>query len=127
MHVCTPSPEIDFDRYYDSTAPCKWVEVMPAFKSDLTAYLLKNRRYPDSSLFRGEEGRVIVQFIVDTSGCVRDPEIVRSSTFTLLDLEALRVVQTMMHAPLWTPGNRMGERRKYFSRCRSLSRSIDTL
>lgn len=105
--ICTPSYSETWA--YDSTAPCKWVEVMPAFNGDLMAYLAANRHYPDSSLARAEEGRVIVQFIVGKTGRIRDPKVVRSSTFRVLDQEGMRIIRTMMDTPMWTPGRQNGK------------------
>lgn len=111
VRIIPPWPQHNIPPY-DSTAPRRWVETMPAFKGDLMAYLAATRRYPDSSLARGEEGRVVVQFVIDTTGRVREPRIVRSSTFPLLDLEALRVIRTMIPEALWTPGKQDGRKKE---------------
>ncbi len=51
------------------------------------------------------EGRVIVQFMVNTAGKVQDALVVRSVD-PALDREAIRVV---MSSPDWTPGKQGGE------------------
>lgn len=76
-----------------------------ANRSDLMQYLGQNIRYPKNSQKKGEQGRVIVQFIVERDGSVRDAKVVRSVSKDL-DKEALRVVRQM---PKWTPGKKDGK------------------
>lgn len=76
-----------------------------ANRSDLMQYLSQNIRYPKNSQKKGEQGRVIVQFIVERDGSVRDAKVVRSVSKDL-DKEALRVVRQM---PKWTPGKKDGK------------------
>lgn len=84
------------------------VEKMPEFPggpAEMMKYLQQNISYPKEAHSCGISGRVIVQFIVDKSGELRDFEIKRSIS-PELDAEALRVVRQM---PKWTPGTQRGK------------------
>ena len=62
--------------------------------------------YPEEQLKEGIQGRVIVQFYVDTIGRVCEPRIVRGKD-SALDREALRVVWLF---PKFTPGKLNGKK-----------------
>ena len=55
------------------------------------AGLQKHMRYPEDAQKSNIEGRVIVQFVVDEKGDVRDPVILRSLSDSC-DREAIRVI-----------------------------------
>ena len=79
------------------------VEVMPRFPGDeveLFRYLLKNVKYPKAARKNKIEGKVILTFVVDKNGTVRDVRVIQSVS-PELDEEALRVIKLM---PQWTPG-----------------------
>ena len=52
------------------------------------------------------QGRVIVRFIIDSNGIVISPQVVRSSGDFYLDMEAVRVIESM---PKWKPGKHKGK------------------
>lgn len=79
-------------------APYKKAE-FPGGENDLLIYLMKNVVYPKEAASAGEQGKVVVQFVVDTDGSVNDIEVTQSVT-PALDKEAVRVVKSM---PRWTP------------------------
>ena len=84
------------------------VEEMPEFKGGnkaLMDYLAANLQYPKGAETKGTQGRVIVQFIVNTDGSIDDAKVVRSVD-PELDAEALRVINGM---PKWKPGTQKGE------------------
>jgi len=83
----------------------KWVERMPEFPGEVRTYLNQQIIYPAEAKLNGDEGRVLIRFIVDTTGQLRDPVIFKSTGFPLLDKEALRVVSAM---PPWKPATRDG-------------------
>lgn len=101
----TPAPAADA-----KTAPVKEsktdvtfgeVEQMPEFPGGMSAllqFLSDNINYPKGA--EDVSGRVVVRFVVDKDGSVRDPEILKSVD-PLLDAEALRVVGLL---PKFTPG-----------------------
>lgn len=85
------------------------VEQMPEFPGGTNAlmkFLVKNVKYPAVAQKEKTEGRVIVQFVVDTQGNVTSPKVV-SSVSPELDQEALRVVKMM---PKWKPGMQKGHK-----------------
>ena len=84
------------------------VEQMPSFPGGNAAmmrYLAENIKYPVSAQKAKDQGRVVVQFIVEKDGTVTGVKTVRSVTPTL-DAEAVRVIKAM---PKWTPGKQGGE------------------
>lgn len=86
----------------------KTVEEMPEFpggQEALRDFIMKNVRYPREAHEKGIQGRVYVQFNVDTDGSVTDASIIRSVD-PLLDQEALHVVNAM---PKWKPGKQKGQ------------------
>ena len=84
------------------------VEQMPTFPGGdaaLMKYLAENIKYPVSAQKAKEQGRVVVQFIVEKDGAVTSVKTVRSVT-PALDAEAVRVIKAM---PKWTPGRQGGQ------------------
>ncbi|MBQ8127849.1 MAG: M56 family metallopeptidase [Prevotella sp.] len=84
------------------------VEQMPEFPGGMEAlmqFLSKNMKYPDEATKAGQEGRVIVSFVVEADGRVTNAKVVKSVA-PLLDAEALRVIGLM---PRWEPGRQNGE------------------
>lgn len=84
------------------------VENMPEFpggNTELMKFLAKNINYPAEAQQKGEQGRVIVQFVVGKDGKLSDIKIMRSISPTL-DAEAIRVIKAM---PDWKPGTQRGQ------------------
>lgn len=97
-----PVPEPVKEKLYEV------VEVMPIFPGGneaLMKFLSNEIKYPDESVKKGDQGRVIVQFVVNKDGTIADLKVVKGVT-PLLDAEALRVMGEM---PKWTPGMEKGE------------------
>jgi len=87
------------------------VEDMPTFNGgdpaeEFRMYIARNLKYPKSAAKNGVDGRVIVQFMVNTEGEVDNAVVVRSVD-PALDKEALRVVNA---SPKWTPGKQRGKK-----------------
>jgi protein TonB len=61
---------------------------------------LRELVYPEVAKENGIQGRVTLQFVVDTDGSVRDVKVIRGVD-PALDKEAVRVVSS---SPKWTPG-----------------------
>ena len=83
-------------------------EQMPQFgenNSELAKFLMENVKYPKDAAKNKIQGRVLVEFIVDKEGNIKDPTILQSA-YPSLDAEALRVVKLM---PRWTPGRDKGQ------------------
>ncbi|WP_276134781.1 energy transducer TonB [Polluticoccus soli] len=73
---------------------------MPQFPGNVNQFLSKNIQYPDEAVANGISGKVVIGFVVDSTGYL-DSVYVRESVHTSLDKEALRVVRLM---PRWIPG-----------------------
>lgn len=73
-----------------SSAPAT---VAPGWNALLAAWLAANRRYPDESRRRSEEGEVTVRFTVASDGRVSEVNLVKGSGFASLDAAALRLLQ----------------------------------
>jgi len=76
---------------------------------EMTTYVVKNVKYPETARKKGISGMPVIQFVVDQSGRVRDVEVIKSAEATL-DAEAKRAVEQMMLGSfLWTPGKKDGK------------------
>ena len=85
------------------------VEQQPEFPggmAELMKYLQKNIKYPPICQDQGIQGRVVVQFVVNSDGSIVDPVVIKSVN-PHLDKEALRVVSAM---PKWKPGEQRGKK-----------------
>lgn len=84
------------------------VEQQPQFpggQNALTQWLGANMKYPKIAEENGIEGRVMMQFIVRSTGEITDIKVARSVDPSL-DKEAIRVISSM---PKWIPGKQGGE------------------
>ncbi|WP_200979043.1 M56 family metallopeptidase [Echinicola sp. 20G] len=84
------------------------VEEMPAPYGGMDGwldYLASNLRYPEQAKENGIEGTVYVSFIVDKTGVLKDPQILRGIG-NGADEEALRVIR---NADNWIPGKQRGK------------------
>ena len=75
------------------------VEVSASFRDALAAYLARYKRYPHAAQTKGEEGTVLVRFVLDRSGEVSDTRIVQSSGHALLDTEVLSLLRRAAPLP----------------------------
>ena len=73
-------------------------------KRALATYLQENMRYPKQARNLGVEGKVTVQFIVETDGSISNVEVLKGIGAGC-DAEAKRVVK---NSPLWKPGTQQG-------------------
>lgn len=92
----------DPNKIYDNA------EVMPEYPGGYAAmmrYLAQNVKYPQTAQENGTQGKVVVQFVVDTDGSIINAHVLTSVDF-YLDKEALRVIKSM---PRWTPGKLNGK------------------
>lgn len=84
------------------------VERMPEFpggEAAMSQFINRTIRYPVIAQENGIQGRVVVQFVVNTDGKIVDVEVVRGVEESL-DKEAVRVVKAM---PPWNPGRQGGK------------------
>lgn len=95
------TPEVEEETVYQA------VEEMPeppGGMGTLNSYLAKNIKYPEIAKRAGMEGKVVVRFIVDKNGKVKNPVVLKSMGAGM-DEEAVRVISNM---PDWTPGRQNG-------------------
>ena len=80
------------------------VEEKPKFQggdaNTFSAWVNKNLQYPEIAKENGVQGRVTLQFTVNTDGSVSDVKVLRGVDSSL-DKEAVRIVKM---SPKWTPG-----------------------
>ena len=84
------------------------VEQMPEFPGGnvkLKRYLERHLQYPKVAQKNATQGRVTVQFVVNTDGSISDAKVVRGIDPSC-DEEALRLINSM---PRWTPGQSGGK------------------
>ena len=85
----------------------------PGGMTSLQSYINRSLKYPQVSREKNSQGRVIVRFIIDSNGTVISPQVIRSSGDFYLDMEAIRVIESM---PKWKPGKHKGKPvRVYFT------------
>ncbi|MCO6501071.1 MAG: TonB family protein [Vicingus serpentipes] len=85
------------------------VDVMPEFNGGMDAlinYMVTNINYPEAAKEKNIEGKVLVGFMVDAKGNIKEVKVVESVD-ELLDKEAVRVVENM---PKWKPGEKDGKK-----------------
>ncbi len=95
----TTEPVYDFQK----------VDKQPKFPGGMTSlqsYINRSLKYPQVSRENNSQGRVIVRFIINSNGTVTSPQVVRSSGDFYLDMEAVRVIESM---PKWKPGKHKGK------------------
>jgi protein TonB len=72
-------------------------DAMPNWKSQLVAALERQKRYPSEA--RGDQGTAQLEFSVDRQGGVHNARVTRSSGSSVLDHEALALVQRAQPLP----------------------------
>ena len=93
--------------YYDC-------DVKPSFlgstdpKVFLQKWVYTYMKYPQEAVKNGIQGRVLVDFIIDETGKVRDVKVLKGAD-PLLDEEAVRIISG---SPQWKPGKLRGQKVK---------------
>lgn len=93
-----PKPEVE-KKIFDV------VEMQPSFPGNLMEYLSNHIQYPAVAQENNIQGRVVIQFVVETDGSITAVKVVRGVDPSL-DKEAVRVVKGMPH---WIPGKQNGQ------------------
>jgi periplasmic protein TonB len=91
----------------EKPTPFTVVEEMPAFpggEADLYKFISSSIKYPEEAKELGIQGRVFVNFVVETDGSITDVKLIRGIGGGC-DEEAIRVVRAM---PKWVPGKQRG-------------------
>ena len=97
----------------NNSANCKEEAVLPVYpggEERMKAYIADSLQYPFIAQRTKTQGKVMVQFMVDTAGKVSNASVVRSADY-YLNREAIRVINAM---PDWVPGNKCGTKINFF-------------
>jgi len=89
-------------------------EVMPQFPGGvekMMLYLKTNLQYPQTAKQNGLEGKVIIKFVIDVDGSIKDPVILKDGIGGGCGDEAIRLVKSM---PKWKPGEQRGKPAKVY-------------
>ena len=88
----------------NEAVPFALAETKPKFQggdqNTFNKWVIKQIRYPETAVKAGIQGKVIVQFSVDTDGQVKDVQVLKK-VHPDIDAEAVRVIKS---SPAWTPG-----------------------
>jgi len=84
---------------------CEEMPEFPGGMAECMKWLGANINYPETAQKNGVQGRVIVQFVVNTDGSIIEPQVARGID-PELDAEALRLINAM---PKWKPGKQQGK------------------
>lgn len=96
---------IDGKVYSGQDAPSQMPEFVGG-KENLVKFLSNEIKYPTKCRDQKIEGRVVLKFVVDKNGRIRNVQNVKKDVDALLVNEAIRVVKGM---PKWNPGKNNGE------------------
>ena len=95
---------VEEEEVEEEAIPFALVEEKPKFQggdaNTFSARVNKNLNYPEIAKENGIQGRVTLQFTVNTDGSVSDVKVLRGVDSSL-DKEAVRIVSM---SPKWTPG-----------------------
>lgn len=100
----TPPMALDFNNDIIEERVLEELAEFPGGYSELVQFLTRNLHYPTSAMRNKQKGEVIVQFIVDKDGSIKDRQVIQKAS-PLLNNEALRVVGLM---PKWKPATSKG-------------------
>lgn len=76
----------------------------PGGIASFARYLQRNLKYPAAAQRANVQGRVYVQFVINTDGSVQDVQVIKSVGFGC-DEEAIRLIKS---GPRWNPGRQSG-------------------
>lgn len=100
-------PFLLFSQEETDTTIVEVLDVEAEFPGGVSAmknFLAKNVNYPEKSMWKGEQGRVFVEFVVEKDGSISQVKILKGA-HRRLNKEAKRVVKIM---PNWSPGEWKG-------------------
>ena len=102
VSVVKSGEAVDYAKVFDV------VEQMPEFPggpAEMMKFVSMNVRYPEAAHEVGAQGRVVVQFIVETNGTLSNVKVIQKANDDL-DAEAVRLIGSM---PKWKPGMQNGK------------------
>ena len=96
--------EVEEEEVEEEAIPFQLVEQKPSFNggdaNEFSKWVNSRLQYPEIAKENGVQGRVTLQFTVNTDGSVSDVKVLRGVDSSL-DKEAVRIVSM---SPKWTPG-----------------------
>ena len=98
----------EMEKAMDSSAPLKKVEVEAQYPGDSEgwkAYLFKSLNYPEAAVKHEVQGEVIVEFVVNIDGSVKDIHAISGPEE--LRAESVRIIRESGH---WVPATEKGVR-----------------
>ncbi len=101
--IVVEEPEPEPEPEPQPQEPFDFVQNMPSYPGgdiEFMKYLHQNINYPSLARDNGIQGRVVLQFVVDETGCVKDVKVVKGIGLGC-DKEAIRV---LLASPTWQPG-----------------------
>ncbi len=107
------APVVETGGGAENDEPMVYTEVMPEFPGGLAAlqkYIADHTKYPALALRNGVEGKVYIKFVVDATGHVVNPVVLKGIGGGC-DEEALRVVRSL---PAFKPGEQNGRAVKVY-------------
>jgi len=94
----------DLTNSVDTIIPDKYAMYPDGIKG-IHNHILRNLTYPPNALNRGVQGKVILRFIVEKDGRIKEIEVIQSID-PELDSEAIRVLKKLK---IWEPGYKDGK------------------
>lgn len=99
----------DSEASKEDIMPFALVEVKPKFQGDeanqFVVWVNSRIKYPEEAFKNNIEGTVLIGFIIDAEGNLKDIKSIRAVNQILID-EAIRVIK---ESPKWTPGKDKGK------------------
>lgn len=96
--------QVEEEEVEEESIPVAIVEEKPSFQggdeNNFRKWVFERLVYPEVAKENGVQGRVVLSFIIDTDGSLKDVTILRSVDPSI-DKEAIRVVSS---SPKWKPG-----------------------
>ena len=100
---------VEHDLYLLGIDVLSILEVKPTFNggdaNEFSKWVNSHLKYPDAAKAAGDQGRVLISFVVGSDGSVSDVKLLRGVSDEL-DAEALRVIKS---SPKWEPGRQDGK------------------
>lgn len=106
MMVSTAAAQTTKENKEKVYEKCEVLPEYPGGELAMFKFLADVQKYPEEAVKRGEQGRVVVSFVVEKDGSLTDIEVTKHATPTL-DKAAVEAVKKM---PKWKPGMNKGKK-----------------
>ena len=106
LTISVSAQEEQKDTVFRGSLPLVIEDVPRFWPGDVTQWLQRHVRYPEEALKRGAEGRVFMQFTIDSTGRVTNPRMLRDE-----DPDLFRAAKELvLSMPQWSPAKKSGKR-----------------